>query len=554
MIAALTTAAAAAGGAPPAEPAPAARRASAPAIADYVRARLAAGRGEVTAPAEALRSAVSHDPASPQLRTSLAEALARAGRLAEAEGEARRALERTAGGAAEADARLVLGKILAAAGRPGPAVEELQRAARLEGERARAIADRDGNDLDPEPWRALARVRLETGDAAGATAACEDLAKLDPPSAAAVLRELGARLVEAKDPAAAEERLRRAVELVPSDGDGWKLLARVEEERGLLAAAREAWQRALVADPGDPEALLSAGQLALRQGDLAAARVGFRQLLDVAPDEALAKVRVAAAWLDAKHPADALEAAGRGDRAELLYLRGLALLQLKRWGDAAQVLAEVKPAQREVFAYARVSLAQALWRAGKPAEAVRAVRAALEAQPREAALLFALGEAYDRAGERDAALAQMRAVLAVAPDHAEALNYLGYALAERGERLEEAEALLRRALRLEPENAYFLDSLGWVLFKRGELAPAVEALERADALAGPEPTILEHLGDAYQAARRPADAAGAYRRALAAPEAPEEEPGVAPGTRRASLQRKLEELGAREPRAATSQR
>jgi Flp pilus assembly protein TadD len=400
--------------------------------------------------------------------------------------------------------------------------------------------------VDPEPWRVLARVQLDERDVAAADAACEDLAQLDRLAAAAVLRELGSQQLDAQDPAGAERRLRRAVELAPADGEAWKLLARAQEAQDRLDQAREAWQRALVADPADAEALLSAGQLALRQKDLAGARALFRQLVEVAPDEATAKVRVAASWLDARQPDDALAAVGRGERPDLLYLRGLALLQLRRWKDAAEVLERVKPDGGEVFGYARVSLAHALSRAGRPGDAILAVKTALDVSPRDPALLFALGEAYDRAGRRDEALAQMRAVLAVKPDQADALNYLGYTYAERGERLEEAQAMLERAVRLEPDNAYFLDSLGWVLFKRGDAAAAVQQLERADQLSGPEPTILEHLGDAYLAAHRRDDAATAYRRALAAPDPPDDEPGVTPGTRRASLQRKLEALGARE--------
>jgi Flp pilus assembly protein TadD len=134
----------------------------------------------------------------------------------------------------------------------------------------------------------------------------------------------------------------------------------------------------------------------------------------------------------------------------------------------------------------------------------------------------------------------MRALLAVNADHAEAMNFVGYAYAEQGVRLEEAERLVRRALELKPRSGHILDSLGWVLFRRGDARRAVEVLEQADVLTGPDPTILEHLGDAYRANARPRDAAQAYRRALgttADDELPSER-----GKRRTSLERKLREL------------
>jgi Flp pilus assembly protein TadD len=146
----------------------------------------------------------------------------------------------------------------------------------------------------------------------------------------------------------------------------------------------------------------------------------------------------------------------------------------------------------------------------------------------------------------DLAVAQMRALLIVNPDHAEAMNFVGYAWAERGERLEEAERLVRRALELKPRSGHILDSLGWVLFQRGDSRHAVELLEQADSLSGPDPTILEHLGDAYRANARPVDAAQAYRRALATPG--EDELPAERGKRRASLEKKLRELGFRATR------
>jgi Flp pilus assembly protein TadD len=172
---------------------------------------------------------------------------------------------------------------------------------------------------------------------------------------------------------------------------------------------------------------------------------------------------------------------------------------------------------------------------------VAALRAGLEARPRDEALLYALGAAYERAGRTDEAVAQMRALLALDPDHAEALNFVGYSYAEQGVRLDEAEELVRRALRLAPRSGHMVDSLGWIRFRKGDYKQAVELLEEADRLTGPDASILEHLGDAYHAAARPADAAAAWRRALKSfgDETPAEQLAT-----RASLERKLRDLGA----------
>jgi Flp pilus assembly protein TadD len=223
---------------------------------------------------------------------------------------------------------------------------------------------------------------------------------------------------------------------------------------------------------------------------------------------------------------------------------------LDRAGRAADAVALLRKAMTEQertgpegdLADLQVSLAESLAHSGRHDEAVSVLQAALSKRPREEELLFALGAAYERAGQVELAVAQMRALLAVNPDHPEALNFLGYSLAEQGVRLEEAEKLVRRALELKPRSGHMLDSLGWVLFRRGDARRAVEVLEQAEALAGPDATILEHLGDAYRASSRLGDAAKAYRRALTsvAEELPSDQ-----GKRRGSLERKLSELGER---------
>jgi Flp pilus assembly protein TadD len=183
--------------------------------------------------------------------------------------------------------------------------------------------------------------------------------------------------------------------------------------------------------------------------------------------------------------------------------------------------------------------AYVLERAGRAAEAVSYLEAQLLVQPRNERLLFSLGVAQERAGDRPGAIATMRRLLDATPDNAEAMNFLGYSLAENGERLDEAEVLVTHALEIEPDNGSFLDSLGWILFQRGDVPAAVATLEKAEALAGPEPTILEHLGDAYRRSRRDADAAQAWRRAIQALD-DGAEPDV-PG-QRAGIEKKLREL------------
>lgn len=590
-----------------------ARDASPLAIAHYLESRRLLADGEAGAAAEALRQAIVHDGASPELRLALAEALAVAGRADEAQVEAERVVALARGDAIAADAQLLLGRLHAARGEVEPAIAAVQRAVKL----AAADADARGEAPDPEPWSLLAELYLASGDEAAAARTFDALA-VRLPGAGGGFRELGRALFERDELAAAETQLRRATEADRGDAEALRLLAEVHERLNRPEAAREELLAVLALAPDDAPALLALGRLALRDDDAAAARRWFAGHVEAALDRVEARAQVALEWLDADRPADALAAVredGLPEHARLRFAEGLALHDLRRWHEAADALAAVPASAGELYFAARASLAHALSRAGRHAEAERALRPALSARPaeprlvamhalvlaraghteqaltvlrralaererageraapelhealaetlaragragealpalrravaaapRDETLIYALGALHERAGQREAAIAQMRALLALNPDHPDALNFLAYLYAERGVRLEEAESLAQRALAIRPRSGYILDSLGWIHYRRGEFRRAIELLERADALAGPEPTILEHLGDAYRAAARPAEAATAYRRALGnlGPES-----DVSPQARahgRAALERKLREL------------
>jgi Flp pilus assembly protein TadD len=135
-------------------------------------------------------------------------------------------------------------------------------------------------------------------------------------------------------------------------------------------------------------------------------------------------------------------------------------------------------------------------------------------QPNNDKFHFTLGALYDSNKQKELGMDEMRKAIALNPGNAPALNYLGYTYAEKGDRLDEAEKLIRRALVIEPEDGFYVDSLGWVYYQRGEFQKAVDQLERAVNLTGEDPTITEHLGDAYNKIGKTRDASHEYQDAL----------------------------------------
>lgn len=130
------------------------------------------------------------------------------------------------------------------------------------------------------------------------------------------------------------------------------------------------------------------------------------------------------------------------------------------------------------------------------------------------ALWLMRGGALEQAGDWQQARAALERARQIAPTEASVLNYLGYAQLERRENLDEAQKLIEQASRLQPDDAAITDSLGWAYYLRGDYQRAIVTLERAVLGEPGEPTINEHLGDAYWAAGRRIDARHAWRAAL----------------------------------------
>jgi tetratricopeptide (TPR) repeat protein len=133
------------------------------------------------------------------------------------------------------------------------------------------------------------------------------------------------------------------------------------------------------------------------------------------------------------------------------------------------------------------------------------------------------------------AMRQMEEVLKREPKHARALNYVGYTWAEEGRNLEEAKTYIEQAVVQLPKDGFVRDSMGWVYYQLGDFPAAVRELELAVALSPDDPTIYEHLGDAYLKNNDVPKARKAYLKSLGLQEEEEKKEGV---------RRKLEALPA----------
>jgi len=368
----------------------------------------------------------------------------------------------------------------------------------------------------------------------------------DTTRAMSVVRELTERYAEdarayfaqaiientAKDYAAAEDSLRRSLELRPDWGKPWVLLSqvltaqgRVEEARDNLRRAvakypddsmvRNAYARSLVDaaeyqlaleqfqilranEPDDEDVLFAVGMLSIQLENWAEARGAWQDLRNLGKryDEATYYLAQVEELSNNNATAIGLYAAVKeGDLRTDAALR-LATLKAKsgQLREAREVLqqARVLDPERAVDAY--LAEARLLHKYEDQQAVVRVYETALAAHPDNDDLLYNRALFAADIGRVDWAERDLTEILKRQPDNADALNALGYTLADLTERYDEAYGYILKAYKLKPDNPAIVDSLGWVYYRLGKLDQALKylslALEKSQ-----DPEIAAHLGE-----------------------------------------------------------
>lgn len=123
----------------------------------------------------------------------------------------------------------------------------------------------------------------------------------------------------------------------------------------------------------------------------------------------------------------------------------------------------------------------------------------LSGQPEQGdwGLYYLRGMTLERLKRWPEAERDLRLALRLQPNEPNVLNYLGYSFIDRGSNMTEGRSMIEAALRQRPDDGFIIDSLGWAQFTAKQWDAAVTTLERAVAVEPGDPTINEHLGDAY---------------------------------------------------------
>jgi tetratricopeptide (TPR) repeat protein len=205
-----------------------------------------------------------------------------------------------------------------------------------------------------------------------------------------------------------------------------------------------------------------------------------------------------------------------------LRLAELLLGPIKDAGRAVKILTEARsrfPGAPEIVYY--LALAQ------REAKQIQQAVATFEEALHEAELdqdteivnakfYFNYGATAEQAGLYEKAADLLRKSIALDPANAaEAYNYLGYMWADHNMYLDEAEDMIKRALQIEPDNGSYLDSLGWVEFRKGRFDQALaDLLRAAKNMEHEDAVVFEHIGDVYLKLNRVPPALEAWQKAL----------------------------------------
>lgn len=272
----------------------------------------------------------------------------------------------------------------------------------------------------------------------------------------------------------------------PNDSYVLLIFGRVEERLGRRASALDALVRAMKQPASDERIAFNAGELAADLGDAPKTEAYFKRYVEMlraqSEDIDLTRLevwlRLGNAALMQKSPERAAEyyAELRGGpfAVDARIREALALTDAGRPEDALKALREGRE-ELKLDAPALMSAeSKLLLELNRKQEAVALMQQAAQTYPTEPEVLYDAAMVEMDSGLRTEAEKHLRALMTVNPQHVQGANALGYLLTEDNRDLKFARELLERAYRAEPLNPYILDSMGWLNFREGRYRAAAE--------------------------------------------------------------------------------
>ena len=295
------------------------------------------------------------------------------------------------------------------------------------------------------------------------------------------------------------------------------------EQQGKITEAEDAWTTLSKTQPSNAEPYAHLGLLEARQEHYAQAIVFYRKAMVLNPAMPRLQFNLGLAYFKAADYRNALEqlkpllkplSPGSDEAQRLTILIGMSHYGLEEFEAAAPYLkraAEIDPqnlpllltlahscllsgqypcvldafhriiAQNPESAEAHMLAGEALDEMKEPAEAVRELRAAALANPKEPNVHFGLGYLLWTQGQMEEAAHEFQAELANDPEHVQAMLYLADSQIQTN-RMDDAMPWLDKVVKINPANSMGHLDLGIVYTEAGRNEDALRELKQAALL------------------------------------------------------------------------
>jgi tetratricopeptide (TPR) repeat protein len=181
------------------------------------------------------------------------------------------------------------------------------------------------------------------------------------------------------------------------------------------------------------------------------------------------------------------------DRVDLKIMRGNLLITNEHFDDAIKQFQELvdKDPKNANLLY---RLGESYRLKGDINTAIDVIRKATVAAPNDPGPLMQLGLLMEGTGKRDQAKPIYEQILKIMPDHFVALNNLAYIKAEEGTDLDQALTMAQKALQKQPTSTDVADTLGWIYIKKNLSDDAVRVYKDLVAKQPANPVFHYHFG------------------------------------------------------------
>ena len=330
---------------------------------------------------------------------------------------------------------------------------------------------------------------LARGRAGEALRCAEEALRQDPQDADALFL-LGAAHYRDGNLAAAEARLKQAIQANGKAAVFHSTLGNVYQDRGALPEAVAAYRRAIRLKPDFAEAHNDLGTALFAQGDPARAAESYQRATELRPDHAVAYANLGAVYRKLGMPREARHAL---QRELVLRLRNFFWLK-KRHRSLTE-------------------LAHEQLRLGNPGLALRIGRRALEQDANNPRLLALLAAGLRQDGSTEEAIACAKRAVELRPADAQSREQLGSLLLETGSP-QSALPHLEEWARLRPRSPQALLALAEAHMALGNSEQAGQLAQRSSARLPRDATLWSRLGELLSKQGLAAQAELAFRQAI----------------------------------------